>query len=129
MSRLPWGGGNGGKDESEESPDAEPSAGDPITSCECQDGELSVYEDRVHIERTSRSKFADKTIAIEEVQDVTYESRLVISYVQIEQAGFDTEGEGILSTPVDENTLHFGRGKRDCLRRAMDTIIEQMASV
>ncbi len=95
---------------------------DPVVTCTFQDGTLYVYDDWVHIERPGRSKFEDKAIELADVWDVTFEKRLVISYLQIEQRGFDTEDGSLLSTPVDENTLHFGRGKRDCAKRARDAI-------
>ncbi len=98
---------------------------DPVVACTFQDGSLYVFEDRVHIERPGRSKFEDKAIELADVWDVTFEKRLVISYLQIEQRGFDTEDGSLLSTPVDENTLHFGRGKRDCAKRARDAIRDE----
>jgi len=124
MVDLPW---RGGSDEGDESaPDVAEDA-DPIVICEFQDGTLHVFDDRIVIERTSRSKFADKTIPLTEVRGVTYAKRLVISYIQIEQAGVENDTGSRLSTPVDENTLHFGRGKRSCAERARDTIQEQLA--
>lgn len=101
---------------------------DPLVTCECQDGTLRVFDEEVHIERASRSKFSDKQIPIADITEVPYEKRLVISYLQIEQPGVDTDEASRLSTPVDENTLHFGRGKRDCAKRARDTIYERMAA-
>ncbi len=101
---------------------------DPIVTCEFQDGTLRVYEDSVHIDRSSRSKFADKEIPMARIAGVTYSKRLVISYIQIQQSGVDTDGEGLLSTPVDENTLHFGRGKRACAKRAAGAIRSRIDS-
>lgn len=100
--------------------------GDPIVTCEFQDGTLIVYEGEISIERPSRSKFDDKRIPIPQVRTVTYAQRFVISYIQIEQDGFDHSSASRLSTPVDENTLHFGRGKRSCAKRARDLIFDQM---
>ncbi len=94
----------------------------PLVSCGFQDGTLHVYDERIHIERPGRSKFSDKQIRFGDVRDVTYEGRLVISYLQVEQAGVENDEGGLLSTPVDENTMHFGRGKRDCAKRARDAI-------
>lgn len=102
--------------------DHERSDQDPLVTCTFQDGTLSVFEDWVQIERPGRSKFDDKAIELADVQAVTYEKRLVISYLQLDQRGFDTEDGSLLSTPVDENTLHFGRGKRDCAKRAREAI-------
>lgn len=95
---------------------------DPFVSCSFQDGTLHVYDDWIYIERPDRSKFDDKAIELADVWDVTYEKRLVISYLQIEQRGVEADEDSLLSTPVDENTLHFGRGKRDCAKRARDAI-------
>lgn len=98
-------------------------------TCEFQDGTLRVFDDVLCIERPGRSKFSDKWIALNQVRGVNYQRRLVISYLQIEQVGFQLSDEGILSTPVDENTLHFGRGKRDCAQRATDEILDRMETV
>jgi hypothetical protein len=127
MVRLPW--RDSGEDTSQDSDESAPHLDvDPVVSCQFQDGKLFVYEDQVFIERTDRSKFSDKWIAIEQVDDVTYSKRIVISYIQIAQEGFDTSGGGMLSAPVDENTLHFGYGKRDCAKRARDEILERVAT-
>jgi len=124
MVDLPW---RGGSDEGDESAPAVVDDADPIVICEFQDGTLHVFDDKIVIERTSRSKFPDKAIPLTEVRGVTYTKRLVISYIQIEQAGVENDTGSRLSTPVDENTLHFGRGKRSCAERARDTIQEQLA--
>lgn len=107
---------------------ADPVDGDALVTCEFQDGTLRVYEDEVHIQRSSRSKFTDKRISIAEITEVTYAKRLIISYLQVEQQGVEPDDASLLSTPVDENTVHFGRGKRDCAKRARDTIYERMAT-
>ena len=93
-----------------------------LVSCAFQDGTLHVYDERIRIERLDRSKFSTKDIEVGDVRGVTYEKRLVINYLQIEQAGVENGESGLLSTPVDENTLHFGRGKRGCAKRARDVI-------
>ena len=90
--------------------------------CQFQDGTLRVYDDVINIDRSSRSKFEDKKIPLSEVRGVTYSKRLVISYIQIDQVGAETDTASRLSTPVDENTLHLGRGKRSCAKRARDAI-------
>lgn len=124
MVGLPWrdSGGDDSQNQSAHHRDL-----DPIISCQFQDGELFVFEDQLFIERTGRSQFSDKWIALDRVQDVVYKKRLVISYIQITQAGVDASDGGLLSTPVDENTLHFGFGKRDCAKQARDEILEQLA--
>jgi len=91
-------------------------------TCTFQDGRLHVGDAELRIERPGRSRFDDKRIDFGSVRAVTYEKRLVISYLQIDQAEVDLDSASLLSTPVDENTLHFGRGKRDCARRARDAI-------
>lgn len=96
--------------------------GETLVSCTFQDGTLHVSDDRIRIERPDRSKFSTKDIEANDVRGVTYEKRLVISYLQIEQAGVENGEGGLLSTPVDENTLHFGRGKRNCAEQARDAI-------
>ena len=96
--------------------------GDVAVTCAFQDGSLYVGESALYIDRAGRSRFDDKRIDFAGVRDVTYERRLVISYLQIEQDGVEAAEGSLLSTPVDENTLHFGRGKRDCARRARDAI-------
>jgi hypothetical protein len=124
MVDLPW----RGRGEDAATPDEESIEREAVVvSCECQDGTLLVTDDAVHIRRSSRSKFADRRIDLAEVRDVVYAPRLVIGYVQIEQAGFETDEASRLSTPVDENTVHFGRGKRACAERASDAILERVS--
>jgi hypothetical protein len=100
----------------------EPADGASLVTCSFQDGTLSVYYEWLHIERPDQSTFDDVAIELADVTGVTYRKRLVISYLQIEQDGVEAAEGSLLSTPVDENTLHFGRGKRDCARRARDAI-------
>lgn len=95
---------------------------DPIVTCRFQDGTLAVYDEWLQIDRPGRSKFSDKAIQLTDVRGITYQKRFVISYLQIESVGVEESDAGLLSTPVDENTLHFGRGKRDCAKRARDAI-------
>lgn len=123
MVRVPWvtdRGDNGSPGPAPERDD------DAVVTCEFQDGTIVVFEDELSIQRTSRSRFSSKRIPLDEVRDVTFAKRLVISYVQIEQAGVDHSEERLLSSPVDENTLHFGRGKRECARRATEAILERI---
>lgn len=108
---------------SENGPDADAA----VVTCQFQDGTIYVMEDSVFVERAKRSKFDDKRIDMRDIQDVTYQKRLVISYIQIEQRGFETDDGSLLSTPVDENTLHFGRGKRGCARRVRDEVLSQIS--
>ena len=102
-----------------------PTDEEALVTCRCQDGTLSVYEDAVHIERASGSKFSDKWIAMNQIRGVNYTERLMIHFIQIEQTDFENDEESILSTPIDENTLHLGHGKRDCVKRARDAILER----
>ncbi len=126
MIDLPWGAddarsdGDGTDDEAPGPDDA-----DPVVSCTFQDGTLAVYDDRVVVDRGGASSFESKAIPTDEIRDVTYDGRIVIGYLQIDQDGVPRDGASRLSTPVDENTLHFGRGKRDCAKRARDAILER----
>jgi len=115
MVDLP--GRNGGSDGATDTTDEE-----SLVSCTFQDGTLYVYDEWLRIERPGRSKFADKEVELADVRGVAYEKRLVISYLQVDEAGVENDEGGLFSTPVDENTLHFGRGMRDCARRARDAI-------
>lgn len=128
MVRLPWRSDSGDEraDNSEESEPREKEQEDAIITCECQDGTLSVYETEVFLERTSRSKFADKPIAMNEITGVKYSEGIVIGYIQIEQVDFENSDGGTFSAPVDENTLHFGHGKRDCVSEGRDAILERV---
>lgn len=146
MTRFPWSGwfgdgeddrhepidtdgGDEGEDESTGSvvrdERKEGAEEDPIVTCTFQDGTLSVYDDVVHIDRPRRSDFSEKWIALNQIQGVTYADRFVIHYIQLHQRGFENDEASLLSTPVDENTLHFGGGKKDCARRARDAILER----
>lgn len=123
MVDIPWRSGEE-SEKSESSVDSEVDI-DPLVRCRFQDGTLVVGEDLIYIERPSRSKFDDKLIEIEQVEGVTYAGRLIIGYIQIGQVGFENSDASFLTTPVDENTLHFGRGKRDCAKRARDAILDR----
>lgn len=135
--RKIWGGGDDGEpaDTPAANTDSDSSKmvskdgpdGDPIVSCTFQDGTLSVYAEQLFIDRPDASDFSKKWISLNQVSGVTVERRLVIHYIQIHQIDFDHNEGGILSTPVDENTLHFGGGKRDCATRAGDVILERAA--
>lgn len=95
---------------------------DAIVTCSFQDGSLSVFDDAIEIERPGRSRHDDKTIQLADVLDVHYEKGLTIGYLQIEERGVPPDSAGLLSDPVDENTLHFGRRQRDCAQRAREAI-------
>ena len=95
---------------------------EPLIVCDFQDGTLYVYEDHVYIARAGPSSFEDKVIPRDELTDVTF-STGSISYLQFEQAGFENDDGGFLSSPVDENTLHFGRGGRECAKRAREELL------
>lgn len=123
MVDLPWRSGS-----ADDGDPTEPTAenGHALVRCQFQDGTVLVFEEEVRIERTSRSKFSDKRIPIAEIEEVVYAKRIVISYLQIQQSGVESADASRLSTPVDENTVHFGRGKRDCAKRIRDSIEAQM---
>ena len=93
-----------------------------VVSCTFQDGMLYVYDGWLHIERPGRSKFSGKEIELSDVRGVTYEKRLIISYLQVDEVGVENDEGGLFSAPVDENTLHFGRGMRGCAEQARDAI-------
>lgn len=99
---------------------------DPLVSCSLQGGTLSVYDDRVVIDRSSASIHEDKTIPLAEVHDVEYAGGLLTGHIQIHQDGVEPATAGILSHPVDENTLYFPRSKRSCAREASEAILERV---
>ena len=120
MVRLPW------RRRSEDGEDSPPGGLDevePLLTCAFQDGTLYVYDDHVFVERAGPSRFSDKTIPRDEITDVTYSKGLVIGYLQVEQVGVENDPGGFLSSPVDENTLHFGRGGRDCAEEAREELL------
>jgi hypothetical protein len=106
---------------------AEPTdgSGAPLVSCSLQGGTLSVYEDRVEIERSSASIHEDKTVPMDEIRGVAYSGGWLTGHIQIEQVGVDPAEAGFLSHPVDENTLYFPRSKRAEAREARDAILER----
>ncbi|MFB6251828.1 MAG: hypothetical protein ABEI27_09130 [Halobellus sp.] len=117
MIDLPWGGSDGdSSDDADEYPDA-------LVVCSFQDGTIAVYADRVEIERVERSRFDDKTIPTDEIEGVDLSKGVTIGYLQIEQTGMAVDAGGLLSDPVNENTLHFGRGGRDCASEARTEIL------
>jgi len=98
---------------------------EPLVSCSLQGGTLSVYEDRVKIERSSASIHDEKTIPMDEVRGVAYSGGWLTGHIQVEQVGLEPDEAGFLSHPVDENTLYFPRSKRSDARRARDAILER----
>ena len=126
MVKLPW-------RSSDPSPETEGSTGDSdepsdphsdaLVVCEFQDGTLVVYADRVAIERVARSRFDDKTIPADEITGVDFSTGITIGYLQIEQAGVPVDAGGLLSDPVNTNTVHFSRGDRDCAKTAREEIL------
>lgn len=96
---------------------------DPVVTCELQGGTVTVYEDRVEIDRSKRSMHEDKTIPVDEIYDVEYAKGLVTGHIQIRQVGIDHGSGGVLSHPVDENTLYFPRSKRPDAAEARDAIL------
>ena len=93
--------------------------------CEFQDGTLAVYDDYVAITRVDRSSFDNREISIEEVTGVGYDGGVTIGYIQIEQVRIPVGSGGLLSDPVNPNTLHFDRGGRECAKEARDEILER----
>lgn len=98
-------------------------ADEPIVSCTLQAGTLSVFEDRVRIEREARSMFEDKDVPMAEVTGVAYSRGVIRGSIQVEQAGADLDAGSLLSHPVDENTLYVPLRKRECVQRARDEIL------
>jgi len=120
MVDIPWLGSSAGEATTEATGRTHD---DAVVVCEFHDGTLAVYEDRVVIDRSSRSQFADKTIPVEDITGVDYAKGITIGYLQIEQVGVEPDTGGWLSDPVNENTLHFGRRSRECAREAQDEIL------
>ena len=98
---------------------------EPLVTCTLQGGTLSVHDDRVTIERSSASMFGDKRIPMEEIRGVEFTAGIATGHIQIRQAGVEPDEAGLLSHPVDENTLYFPRLRRGCAERARDAILER----
>lgn len=122
MVDLPWRSDSGVDDPAEEG-ELDLARSDAVVVCEFQDGTLAVHDDRVAIKRSSRSAFDDKTIPMAEIVGVEYEKGITIGYLQIEVSGVEPDVGGWFSDPVNENTLHFGRRKRECAQDARDEIL------
>lgn len=100
-------------------------AEEAVVSCEFHGGTISVFEDRVEIDRTKRSMFEDTTVPMAEIEDVSFSPGVMTGHIQLHRTGVEPASGGILSHPVDEYTLHFSRLDRDCAARARDAIIER----
>lgn len=98
---------------------------EPVVTCSLQGGTLSVYDDRVEIDRSSSSIHEDKTIGMDEIRGVAYSGGWLTGHIQIEQTGIEPAEGGFLSHPVDENTLYFPRSDRSAAREARDAILER----
>jgi hypothetical protein len=132
--RLPWrddgdgtdaGAGAGPSDGTDGTDGTDPvpvPGGDPVVSCAFQDGTIAVYDEGVHVDRPWRSRFDDVWIPIDEVDGVDYATGILVGHLQVVRTGVDPATGGLLSDPVDENTVHFGRGGRDCASEARDAI-------
>jgi len=121
MIDFPWGRRSdttAGTESPAEHPDAD-------IVCEFQDGTLAVYEDHVVIARVARSNFQDREIPVKEITGVDYDKGITIGYIQIEQVDVPVESGGLLSDPVNPNTLHFDRSGRACAKKACDAILER----
>jgi hypothetical protein len=116
MVNWPWRDG----DEESENPHI-----DALVVCAFQDGTIAVYPDRVVIDRPGRSRFDDATFPLESVIGVDYDEGITVGYLQVEIDGVTSDPSGLLSDPVNERTVHFGRGNRECAREARDTIRER----
>jgi len=121
MIDLPWG------RDSDTNADTEPSDEHPEADvvCEFQDGTLAVCDEYVAITRVNRSNFENREIPVEEITGVDYDGGITIGYIQIEQVDVPVESGGLLSDPVNPNTLHFDRGGRACAKAARDAILER----
>ncbi|PSP57932.1 hypothetical protein BRC72_08280 [Halobacteriales archaeon QH_7_66_36] len=126
MVQWPW---RRGSDEAgDDAPDDDEQVdthADALVTCRFQDGTIAVHEDRVVIERTRRSRFEDTDFQFETVVDVDYDEGITVGYLQLRIEGIDPDSGGLLSDPVNERTVHFGRGNRDCARAARDAILER----
>lgn len=110
----------GAPGEDEGSPESE-----PLVTCTLQGGTLSVHDDHVSIERSSASMFEDKRIPMAEIRGVEFTAGITTGHIQILQAGVEPDEAGLLSHPVDENTLYVSRLRRGCAERARDDVLER----
>ena len=126
MVQWPW---RRGSDEAgDDAPDDDEQVdthADALVTCRFQDGTIAVHEDRVVIERTRRSRFEDTDFQFETVVGVDYDEGITVGYLQLRIEGIDPDSGGLLSDPVNERTVHFGRGNRDCAQEARDAILKR----
>lgn len=94
-----------------------------VVSQSLQGGTMTVYEDRVELERSSRSNYDDKTIPMDEIVDVDYSGGLMAGYIQIVQVGVEPDEAGLLSKPRNENTMYFARAIRSDAVQLRDEIL------
>jgi hypothetical protein len=131
--KLPWQSGEddgtGTAPDDGPPPDADADAdaapvpdGEPLVECAFQDGTLRVYAEGIHVERPWRSRFDDVWIPAEEVDGVDYDEGLLVGSLQVVRVGVAPDAGGLLSDPVNERTVHFGRGQRECASEARDEI-------
>jgi hypothetical protein len=105
--------------------DSGPTGDDPLATCKCQGGTVSVYEASIFIDRSSSSMFEDKAIQLDDVYGVDFTGGIVTGHIQIHERGVEPAAAGFLSHPVDENTLYFPRSKREQAARVRDEILER----
>ena len=123
MVDLPWRGTDDDPDDGKRGATAAEDHPDAIVVCEFQDGTLAVYPDRVEIHRVGRSRFDDRTILADQITGVDFSKGITIGYIQIEQVDVPVDTGGLLSDPVNGNTLHFSRADRDCATEAREEIL------
>ncbi|WP_318566860.1 hypothetical protein [Salinigranum marinum] len=125
MIDLPWGGDRDDAGDTSTDGVGEQAHAEAVVVCVFQDGTLAVYEDRVVVERTARSRFDDRTVPFDEICGVDFAGGITIGYIQLELVGVTPDTGGLLSDPVNERTLHFGWGDKECAKRARDAIVER----
>jgi len=121
MIDFPWGRGS----DTDAATDPSTDHSDAVVVCEFQDGTLAVYDDYVAITRVDRSNFDNREIPVGKITGVDYNGGITIGYIQIEQVDVPVDSGGLLSDPVNPNTLHFDRGGRECAKKARDAILER----
>lgn len=125
---FPWSRGGAESGDDPDDTDAADRHADAVVVCEFQDGTIAVYETEVVFERPERSRFGGKTIPVVEIVGVEHDPGITVGYLQIRQEGVEVDTAGLLSDPVDENTLHFTRSGRECAQRARDAVLERIES-
>ena len=98
--------------------------GEPLVTCEFKRAKITVFADRVVVERAGGSLFDDVTVPMAEIEGVDYSSGVLTGHLQVRRAGADLDDGRRLSHPVDAYTLHFSRSDRPCAERAHDAILE-----